>query len=70
MTEKQKKAIRLINSLRYNQKTLSEEEYFILFDFIVSEQPQVTWIPYNPYYYKDTTTTNPFVPYKDTTTIT
>lgn len=45
MTEKQKQAISLLNRLKDN---MSEEEYFLLLDFIVSNNP--VYVPSYPTY--------------------
>lgn len=44
MTDKQKQAIRILNSM-HERKFADDEEYFLLLDFIVG-QPQVTYIPW------------------------
>ena len=44
MTDKQKEAIKLINSLN-----LDENKYFLLLDFIMQKQ-QVEYVPYYPTY--------------------
>ena len=46
MTEKQKQAISLLNRLKDN---ISEEEYFLLLDFIVGKDNPV-YVPYYPNY--------------------
>lgn len=46
MTEKQKQAISLINRLKEN---ISEEEYFLLLEFVVGNTIPA-YVPYYPYY--------------------
>ena len=36
MTDKQKRGILLANELRYDRKAISLEEYFLLMEFIIS----------------------------------
>lgn len=58
MTEKQKEAVKLLNNLRYCGQSLTDDEYFLLMDFVLAEKKQqVTYIPYvqpstplQPYY--------------------
>lgn len=69
MTEKQKQAISLLNKLKEN---ITEEEYFLLLDFIV-EHNGITYIPTYPTYptYPYITWTTEPIPvtcYKSTTT--
>ena len=51
MTEKQKKAISVLNKIMQkdivvdNERLLNEEEYFLLLDFVV-EAPTMTYIPW------------------------
>ena len=52
MTEKQKKAVKVLNTLRINRpaQMLNDEDYFLLLDFVVEQpQPQVQYIPYYPW---------------------
>lgn len=61
MTEKQKKAIMVLNDLREyrdanKERLLSDEDYFALMDFVIGEHPQITYIPY-------TTPQEPITPY-------
>ena len=46
MTEKQKQAISLINRLKEN---MSEEEYFLLLEFVIGNSVP-TYVPYYPTY--------------------
>lgn len=46
MTEKQKKAIEILNDLMF-KKLITKEEYFLLMEFVVA-QPQISYIPYYP----------------------
>ena len=46
MTEKQKQAVSLLNRLKDN---ISEEEYFLLLDFVVGKNNPV-YVPYYPTY--------------------
>ena len=46
MTDKQKQAIRVLNNIRAVSKALSENDYFLLLEFVVGE-PSVTYIPNN-----------------------
>lgn len=43
MTDRQKEAILLLNELAIN---LSNEQYFLLLEFIISNPQQVTYTPY------------------------
>lgn len=50
MTDKQIQAVKLLNKLRNENGDviiLSEDEYFLLMDFVVNE-PQLTYIPFTP----------------------
>lgn len=44
MTEKQKKAIKVLNDLKL-KSLINDNEYFMFLDFVV-EQQQITYIPY------------------------
>lgn len=60
MTEKQKEAIMILNNIRAVSKALSEENYFLLLDFIVG-QPPIVNIPFQretPYPYETWITTS------------
>ena len=50
MTERQKEAIRILNKIRQVSSScaLSEDEYFLLLEFVVGNEPQMTYIPYQP----------------------
>ncbi len=55
MTDKQKKAITLLNNLRSpmnpsEKPAITEDEYYTLLEFIIGEQqqPQITYVPYTP----------------------
>ena len=55
MTDKQKQAVELLNSIRGKKDSEGEwvmnaEEYLTLLEFIIGEQPQpqITYVPYTP----------------------
>lgn len=57
MTDKQKESIRILNRLKepvikmgdvIREAAISKEEYFLLLEFIVGNEPQMTYIPYQP----------------------
>lgn len=45
MTDKQKQAIAAINDAKQN-KTLDDEQYYLLLEFIMSNQPSTQYIPW------------------------
>lgn len=55
MTDKQKEAVELLNSIRGKKdiegtEVMTAEEYLTLLEFIIGEQPQpqITYVPYTP----------------------
>lgn len=47
MTSKQKEAIKVLNDLK--QKVhITYDEYFMLLDFVVNNEQQISWIPFQP----------------------
>ena len=53
MTDKQKQAVELLNSIRGKkdsdgEQVMNAEEYLTLLEFIIGEQPQPQYIPYTP----------------------
>lgn len=53
MTDKQKEAVELLNSIRGKkdsdgEQVMNAEEYLTLLEFIIGEQPQITYVPYTP----------------------
>lgn len=55
MTDKQKQAVELLNSIRSKKdaegtEIMTAEEYLTLLEFIIGEQPQqqITYVPYTP----------------------
>ena len=64
MNEKQKQAITILNSLRMdgNEKKLTEEEYFLLLEFVIATKEVV----YYPYYTPSTPQTLPYAPFYET----
>lgn len=44
MTHKQKSAINVLNDLKLKTQ-ITEEEYFMLMDFVVNTEPQISCIP-------------------------
>ncbi len=47
MTSKQKEAIKVLNDLK--QKVhITYDEYFMLLDFVVNNEQQIGWIPFQP----------------------
>lgn len=52
MNEKQRSSIKILNDLRY-KSLIDENEYFLLLEFVVSEQ-KLTYIPYYYQRYDDT----------------
>ena len=61
MTSKQKEAIKVLNDLK--QKVhITYDEYFMLLDFVVNNEQQISWIPLQP----NTPLTYPQVTYETT----
>jgi hypothetical protein len=61
MTSKQKEAIKVLNDLK--QKVhITYDEYFMLLDFVVNNEQQISWIPFQP----NTPLTYPQVTYETT----
>ena len=48
MTEQQKKAILILNRLheQFRVSIFNDEDYFLLMEFIVGSEPQISYIPF------------------------
>ena len=64
MTDKQKEAVKLLNEIRYagESRPLNDDEYFLLMDFVVNNEQQISGIPFQP----NTPLTYPQVTYETT----